>query len=400
MFLARVPWAVDLCGELGMLDELVAPATTRASIWRDGRLRAVPAGHVLGVPFDFESLAETDLLDPAELARAAAEPGLAGEPLAGDESIGSLVRRRFGDGVAAHLVAPLVAGVHAGDLDRLSIELVAPGVAEAARSGPSVSLALREQREREQRGTTTPPFLAPREGMGRLIRRLSEELAGRIETGVAVEAIHASRGVHRLDTSAGEISATGVVLAAPAWAAALMLADLCPEAAVDLGAIDYAPVALATLGYPAGVVGTNFTGSGFLVDPSAGLMMTACSWGSAKWPAWSPPDRVVLRVSAGRSGDHRPIHLDDDELVGLLVGDLRTTVGIAAEPAEVRITRYPRALPQFGVDHLTKVERIEDALGEASPRVVLTGSSYRGLGVPACIHQGREAAALLRDRLG
>lgn len=400
MFLAREPWAVELCDELGMRDELTPPATTGASIWRDGRLRRIPRGHVLGVPFDFEALAETDLLDPADLARAAREPELPGEPLTGDESIGSLVRRRFGDGVAAHLLAPLVSGVHAGDIDRLSVEIVAPRVADAARRGPSVARGLRDERDRDRPGPSAPLFLAPRGGMGRLVQRLTEELADRIQTGVAVEAVRASRGGHHIDTSEGEISATGVIVAAPAWAASLMLADLCPEAAVALGSIDYAPVALATLGYPAGVGGTDFTGSGFLVDPSADLMMTACSWGSLKWPAWSPPDRVVLRVSAGHRGDHRPIHLDDCKLLAQLRADLRTTVGMTAEPAEVRITRYPHALPQFDVDHLSRVERIEHALGEAAARVVLTGSSYRGLGVPACIRQAREAAALLQDRLG
>ena len=41
-FLARVPWAVDLCRQLGLEDDLVAPATTRAYVWTRGRLRPMP----------------------------------------------------------------------------------------------------------------------------------------------------------------------------------------------------------------------------------------------------------------------------------------------------------------------------------------------------------------------
>ena len=48
-FLARVPWAVDLCQALGLEDELVAPATGKAYIWTRGRLRPLPEGTVRGI---------------------------------------------------------------------------------------------------------------------------------------------------------------------------------------------------------------------------------------------------------------------------------------------------------------------------------------------------------------
>jgi oxygen-dependent protoporphyrinogen oxidase len=43
-FLLRVPWAADLCTELGLSDELVAPSARSASLWLDERLRPIPAG--------------------------------------------------------------------------------------------------------------------------------------------------------------------------------------------------------------------------------------------------------------------------------------------------------------------------------------------------------------------
>jgi oxygen-dependent protoporphyrinogen oxidase len=41
-FLVRVPEAVDLCAELGIETELVAPATGRAFVWSRGELRPLP----------------------------------------------------------------------------------------------------------------------------------------------------------------------------------------------------------------------------------------------------------------------------------------------------------------------------------------------------------------------
>ncbi|MFN7149391.1 MAG: FAD-dependent oxidoreductase, partial [Microthrixaceae bacterium] len=48
-FLARVPDAVQLCGELGLTDELTQPAIGRAKVFVDGELRFLPERTVLGV---------------------------------------------------------------------------------------------------------------------------------------------------------------------------------------------------------------------------------------------------------------------------------------------------------------------------------------------------------------
>ena len=70
-FLARVPWAVDLCRELGLGDELVAPATGKAWLWIGDRLRPLPERHVLGVPTALRPLLRSGVLTPAGVARAA-----------------------------------------------------------------------------------------------------------------------------------------------------------------------------------------------------------------------------------------------------------------------------------------------------------------------------------------
>ena len=57
-FLARVPQGKQLCDELGLSDELVAPVSpVPAYFHRDGALCPIPAGTVLGVPTDLEALA-------------------------------------------------------------------------------------------------------------------------------------------------------------------------------------------------------------------------------------------------------------------------------------------------------------------------------------------------------
>src|SRR5204863_2180831 len=61
-FLARVPEAIALCRELGLDDELVAPAAGEAYLWTRGRLRRLPAGLMLGVPTGLVGLARSGIL--------------------------------------------------------------------------------------------------------------------------------------------------------------------------------------------------------------------------------------------------------------------------------------------------------------------------------------------------
>ena len=54
-----------------------------------------------------------------------------------------------------------------------------------------------------------------------------------------------------------------------------------------------------------------------------------------------------------------------------------------------RVFRWRRANPQYEVGHLERVDRME-AL--CPPGILLTGSAYRGVGIPDCVRQGQEAA--------
>ncbi|RMG79602.1 MAG: protoporphyrinogen oxidase, partial [Chloroflexi bacterium] len=56
-----------------------------------------------------------------------------------------------------------------------------------------------------------------------------------------------------------------------------------------------------------------------------------------------------------------------------------------------------RANPQYDVGHLEKLSTIEKSLPEG---IRLAGSAYRGVGVPDCVKQGREAAEKLVKQLG
>lgn len=528
-FLARVPEAVDLCRELGLQDELLAPATGRAYIWAaSGRtdlanpaeptgrveLCPLPQDQLLGIPTDLDGVAASGILSPEALARAAqdlrsavrqGEPASApSDPPAGaiglgrtgsgsgpgeirgastgaglsepaqDVSVGELVRGKLGDEVYEVLVAPLIGGIWAGDADRLSVEVAAPAIAEARRRDASLIRGAQAVRAAAASAGATdrPVFLAPRSGMGRLVDALVERLGQRVLLGRPVRRVekvplagsgirtpseHADVGkVRSTGAGAGDaggtdnlndrnlagqrtdqgdgrrtatrwrlhladgstVTAEAVVIATPAPVAAQLLAPHSPRAAEILASIDHAPVTLTTLAVPRDTIDHPLDGSGFLVPPNAGLLLTACSWASSKWEHLAgvgpgsekdaptrPPaagderqpaggEVVLLRASAGRDGDDRAMHLDDEELVGALLGDLRLTMCLHAEPADlidVRIGRWRQGFPQPRAGHLERIADLERALAEDTPSLVAAGAWARGVGIPACIRSARAA---------
>ena len=385
-FLARVPDAVELCRELGLDDELTEPAIGRAMVVHRGSLRFLPTDTVLGVPLDLEVLAGTGLLSEHGTAAVAAELDRDDPPLSVDVAIGPFLSERLGPELVDTLVGPLIGGINAGDVDQLSLSAVTPQLADAAADGGSLIAALRRRRPA---GNPGPVFHGLLGGTGRLVEALAEQLVAR---GVEL------RTGHRLD----DLASTGddpVVITSPAPAAAQLVRQWSPDAATELDHITHSSVTLVTFVFERDDVPGPLDASGVLVPPGEGRFATAVSWGSSKWAHWDDGRHVVLRASAGRIGDDRAAHLSDDEVVARLLDDLSDLMGVAADPVGVRVSRWPLGFAQYTVGHLERVERIEAALAADLPRVAVAGAAYRGLGIPACIRQGRNATRQLLDRM-
>jgi oxygen-dependent protoporphyrinogen oxidase len=394
-FIARVPDGVDLCRAVG-LDDLVAPSAGKAFLWTGGRVRPLPEGLVLGLPTELTAVARSGILSPLGLARAGLDVVLPRERANGDRSVGSLVRARFGDEVHERLVDPLLGGIHAGDTDALSVEATAPQLAAAARKHRSLLLGLRRDAASATTSNGRPVFLTPRAGLGALVERLATGLDLRL--GTKVTRLDPDGDDWRVVLDSGDVlEASAVVVTTSAFAAADLVRPLSADAAGGLAAVDHASVSLVVLSYARDAVQRPLDGSGFLVPRRDGKLMTACSWASAKWPHWVENDHVVLRVSAGRMGDDRAVHVDDDALVGRLHDELADAVGVSDAPLATRVARWPRSFPQYAVGHLERVASIDAALAAAVPGVVLAGAAYRGVGIPACIAQASAAAARVAE---
>ncbi len=394
-FLARVPEAVALARRVGLGDDLVSPEAVGAAVWFHG-LHSIPDGLLLGVPGRLGPLASTGLLSWRGKARAALEPFLPRTSTDAD-SIGEYVRARFGNEVHERLVDSLVGSIYATDTDRFSLAEV-PQLAALAQSNRSLLLGARRQRSAQGTATATasPIFAAPRCGMSALTGATADAVCaggGDVVTGVTVgSCAPTTDGRWRLtsDTATGDDVFDSVIFATPARVTGALLAEAASEAAALLARAETADVIMVTLHVAADQWPERLRSlSGYLVPKPAQRWVTAASFGSQKWAHWRPPGGgEILRVSLGRDG-LEVLHLDDDEVLDAVLTDLALHLGVAFDPLEVRITRWPGAFAQYRPHHASWVDAVEGTLPTG---IFITGAGFRGIGIPACVRSGAAIA--------
>jgi oxygen-dependent protoporphyrinogen oxidase len=395
--LTQKPEAIRLCQELGLGDRLVPTNPPRlAFIQRGGRLHPLPAGSVLGVPTRLGPFIRTGLFTWAGKLRMGAELFVPPRRDDGDESIGSFMRRRFGDEAVTYLAEPLLAGIHAGDVERLSIRALFPRFVETERTHGSLLRAFRQQ----PRSAASPDgvFRSLPGGLSELIDALVKALpesAIRLNTA----ATRLLLNPHRVETAQGEvISSRAVLIAAPAYVTSGLLRDVDVTISRLCGEIDYASSGTVAMAFPRSAVAHPLNGSGFVVPRVEGSGILAASWLSSKWPHRAPEGCVLMRAFVGGGRDPEALQKTDRELVTLALTALTPLLGISGEPLLTRVYRFERASAQHDVGHLDRMAAIDRALA-ARPGLYVTGSGFRGVGIPDCVADARATARKVSECL-
>jgi protoporphyrinogen/coproporphyrinogen III oxidase len=396
--LLRRPEAVALARAAGLGPDLEDAATTSAAVWTRGRMHALPRETVMGVPSDLRSLAASGLLTGRELSRVPVDSWLPRTRTGEDVSVGRYVAARMGRAVVDRLVEPLLGGVYAGRADELSLEATLPQLAPYARRERSLLAAARASRAAADVGAQDGAvFGAPRGGVGRLPAAVARLSGATVRTGATVRELGRIPDGWRLvvgpTRSPEEVIADAVVLAVPAAPTARLLRPHAAAAASELTQIRYSSMAVVALAFPATAFPSLPTGSGFLVPPVDGRSVKAVTFSSTKWGwyAGAAPGLVVVRASVGRLGEEAVLQRDDADLVDLVLADLTDALGVTDPPLDARVTRWGGGLPQYTVGHRGRVARIRAAVAEL-PGLAVAGAAYDGVGVPACVASGEQAA--------
>jgi oxygen-dependent protoporphyrinogen oxidase len=399
--LAQKPQGIALCQEIGLGPRLVPtnPDPRTVFVLHRGRLHPLPEGMMLAVPTRVLPVLRSRLFSWRGKVRMGLDLVCPARKGTGDESIAAFLRRRFGQEVVDRLGEPLMAGIHAGDPERLSMRAAFPRFADLeARHGSLI------------RGlwSTTPPakagssaFYSLAGGLGELVETLESRLTpGAVYKDKEVTSLERPDGSsYRLDVGGQALRARAVIVALPPSRAASLVRGVSAPLGQALGEIRASSTATVCLGFRREDVENGLLGYGLLAPAGEGLRTTACSFFSTKFPGRAPAGSVLLRAFVGGHRDPQVLDEDDPALVALVVREMTPVLGIRGAPVLACVFRWPRGTPQLEVGHLDRAAAMDAQLRKA-PGLFLAGAGVRVTGIPDSIAQGTAAAAEAAAFLG
>ncbi|MGH9606991.1 MAG: protoporphyrinogen oxidase [Terracidiphilus sp.] len=419
-FLTEKPAAGELCRELGLEGDLIPSndAARKTYVVVRNRLIPLPDGLMFLVPTRLLPTALTPLFSLETKVRMALEllhpPRAMG---AGDEPVAALVERHFGAEAVDRLAGPLLAGIYGGDAAELSARAVLPRLVEMESEYGSLTRGMlaahrtiRAEAAAKNGGAKNgagprprPIFTTLRGGMQQLVDALAARLDPlSIRLAAPVSSIERDPEGWRVEAGAFVGIFEGLIVASPAWAAGVLLTPVDAALGDELGAIPYSSSITVNLVYDEARLGRLPDGFGFLVPPSEGRAMLACTFSHRKFLGRTPPGKAVFRAFLGGMKNEALLSETDAALIAIVRRELGQilggrTIDAAFEPEHAQVSRWRRAMAQYAVGHKERTERIAARIA-ALPGLRLVGNAYDGVGVPDCIRLGRQAARELAAR--
>lgn len=425
MFATNPPFALDLCQQLGVADQLLFPKPDGrgAMIACGDGLTPIPEGFVLMRPTKLWSMITTPLLSVSGKARLLSErlvPRRSAELT--DEGVGSFVRRRLGQECLDNIVAPLVAGIYTADVERLSMAATMKPIWDMESSDGSLARATlrriksgEDSTEQGSSGARYENFRAFRGGMIEFIELMAGQIGSshvhlnrpiqsisRTDQGIRIEENPGSGGGEVFDH---------VILSTPAAVSCRLLQSMRPSVpgdaalAIDqvvsgLSAIRYASTAIVVVAVPRNRISRMPQTFGFVVPPKEQRSVLAGSFASEKFPHRAPHDHVVIRAFVGGVLNPEILDNSDDEIVQIVARELGDLIGLQSperlveDAAFVRVVRWNRAMPQYEIGHVEKTNVIESAMAQI-PGVELRTNAIGGVGIAPVIGAARRMAEKL-----
>lgn len=393
------PELVELCSELGIEDQLLtAPRRAPRFLLINGKLRPAP----LSPPAFFAS----SLFSWRTKWRVLRDLLGHSTPPQTDESIATFIRRKFSAELLERLVGPFVSGIYAGDAEKLSLRAAFPQLHEAERTSGSVIRGMLRTAKAKQphtkRRRQRPTLQTFRDGNETLVKALVSTLGSALRRGV--EAVSLKRGasgdprsaarlVVKVRSSAAKesIEADRVVLATPPNVAASLLGEESDGAQSKLGEIEFAPVAVVSLGYARTHVQHSLEGFGFLIPRSCGLRTLGTVWNSSLFPGRAPTGQALLTSFVGGATDPEVVTLSPEQLAALVHKEIAPVLGILQPPTFFNVTTDARALPQYNLGHADRLAELEKLRAQHSG-LRLVGNYLRGPSIGACVEEALAVA--------
>ena len=390
---ARNEAITNLIEELNLENEKVYNSTGISYIYTNNELHAIPADTVFGIPTSIESLNSSTLISDAGKKEALKDLELPNESFTKESSVGSFLEYFLGKELVEKQIVPVLSGVYSGDLNKLSIATTLPYLIDYKNKYGSIIKGLEENRAQFQ-AAANKKFISFQNGLSTLIDRLEEVLSeSTIIKGVATKKVEKKDGRYSVLLTNGEtVEADSVVLATPHNVAQLILQD--EQLDTDFNRLKNSSLISVYLGFDIPDNQLPAEGTGFIVSENSDVKCNACTWTSRKWIHTSKDNQLLVRMFYKSSSPafESMKNMSEEELVEVALQDIKMSLKLKGKPEVIEVTKWNDQMPNYNLAHGDAIQSLTAKMADEMPNVVLAGCSYYGVGIVACIKNGRETA--------
>jgi len=321
-----------------------------------------------------------------------------------EESIAQFVLRRFNQEFLDHAIDALVAGIYAGDPQKLSVTHAFPKLkALEDNYGSMIKGQLFGARERKKRGEVAKdraPKFSFDEGLQVLPDALARQLGESVKLNAPISKITQSGDGWIVAGNAPEnfeAEHSAVIYAGTAFRLAQLKIesyesiDLAP-----LSEIRHPPIASVVLGFRREDVAHPCEGFGVLIPRVEGFKILGTIFSSSLFPNRAPDGHLTLTSYVGGERYPELASLPAEELRELVCEDLRVLLGVKGQPTFQHIAFYPRAIPQYNVGY----GRYRDLMAAAeskAPGLFLAGHYRDGVSLSDSIASGCQVVERVKN---
>jgi protoporphyrinogen/coproporphyrinogen III oxidase len=378
---------LDWLAGLGLTEAITfaKPVSKARFIFKYGAYRALPSGPLSLIFGNFFSWKTKLAVVRERNNRTLSPPG---------ETLGQFFRRRFSDEIVDYALGPFVAGIYAGDPERLLVSETFPMLLEYEREHGSVLRGFIKNASGERRQS-----FSFRDGMQMLPDALATKLT-HLSLNTPVTGLgRLADGRWQLSTPSGQRIFDRVVLATATEPASRLLAPSYPIVAEAIRAIDYPPMTAVHSVYKRADVSHPLNGFGGLNPAKEGRFCAGHIWNSSTFDFRCPPDEVLFSTFVGGKQGTRPdgtnnAQQPDAVLKQKVHEELAESFGIrASEPVWQKLARWERAIPQYDATLVAAKPLIASL---EKDNLFVSANWYGGVSLSDCIRKGRALGSFLR----
>lgn len=308
-----------------------------------------------------------------------------------DESIYDFFARRFSRKLAEKFIDPMVSGIYAGDIGKLSMRSCFPQLHQWEQEYGSLTKAMFFKRTPAlslspflQKMKSTPIF-SFKQGMETLVRALTTKLSEHIRLKAYATSLKLTSKHIEVNLADGQqLQAERVFIALPGEATLSLLKNSFPTLADFLPEISSTSVAAVNMGWSQSVL--KQAGFGYLIPSSEKEKILGVVWDSSVFPQQNS-NKSATRLTVMMGGVHHPeiADLSHSMLQRYAQSAIRQHLKIDVPPQAVHICVAKQAIPQYVLGHSLKLQQLEKSLAALSPRLSIHGNAWYGVAVNDCI---------------